>query len=106
MYKWQTGEPARIKKSTMLMAIVVLVLVYSMLQIFIPTIFGNVEAGEAGSEIYVEHVVSGGETLWDIAVMHRPDADPREIVWEIREINGITPLVRVGDVVRVPVVVE
>jgi nucleoid-associated protein YgaU len=102
MLKLSTGEPARIKKSTMLTAILVLVLVYSMLQIFIPTIFGNVEAGEAGSEVYVEHVVSGGETLWDIAVMHRPDADPRAVVWEIRQVNDIGAVIYPGQVVRVP----
>jgi hypothetical protein len=36
MLKLKTGEPARIKKSTMLMAIVVLVLAYAAAQYFIP----------------------------------------------------------------------
>lgn len=82
MLKWHDGRKPIKKMPRWIMAIVLLVLLYALLQIFIPTIFGNVEAGEAGSEVYVEHVVSGGETLWDIAVMHRPDADPRAVVWE------------------------
>ena len=50
----------------------------------------------------MEHVVSGGETLWDIAVMHRPDADPREIVWKMKQVNDIGAVIYPGQVVRVP----
>ena len=98
MLKWGVGEPYK-KTYRIIMVILVLVLMYAMLQIFIPTILGKVEAG---SEVYVEHVVSGGETLWDIAVMHRPDADPREVVWEIRQVNDIGAVIYPGQVVRVP----
>ena len=103
MLKWHDGREPIKKMPRWIMAIILLVLLYALLQIFIPTIFGNVEAGEAGSEVYVEHVVSGGETLWDIAVMHRPDADPRAVVWEIRQVNDIGAVIYPGQVVRVPV---
>ncbi len=96
MLKWQTGEPARIKKSTMLMAIVVLVLVYSLIQAFIPRVLANNE------QVYIEHTVESGQTLWDIAVMYRSDADPRQVIYEIKKASGCDSVIYPGQVVRVP----
>lgn len=106
MLKWHDGREPIKKMPHWIMAILVLVLMYALLQIFIPTIFGNVEAGEAGSEFYVEHVVSGGETLWDIAVMYRSDADPRQVIYEIKQASECGAVIYPGQVVRVPVGVE
>ena len=44
MFKWGVGEPYK-KTYRIIMVILVLVLMYAMLQIFIPTILGKVEAG-------------------------------------------------------------
>ena len=96
MLKWQTGEPARIKKSTMLMAILFLVLAYAVMQHFMPTANAN------NQDIYIEHTVEPGETLWQIARHYRPDADPRQVVWEIRQVNDIGAVIYPGQVVRVP----
>jgi hypothetical protein len=37
------------------------------------------------------HVVERGETLWSIAVGLQPGRDPRDIVFEITETNGVDP---------------
>ncbi len=97
MLKWQTGEPARIKKSTMLMAILVLVLVYSLIQAFIPKVSANNE------QVYIEHIVEAGDTLHDISIRHRPDQDWRKTAYEIQKASDCTALIRPGQVLLVPV---
>lgn len=103
MLKWHDGRKPIKKMPRWIMAILVLVLMYAMLQIFIPTIFGKVEAGEAGSEVYVEHVVEPGETLYAISIRYRPDRDWRETAYEIQKASDYTALIRPGQVLRVPV---
>jgi Tfp pilus assembly protein FimV len=52
----------------------------------------------------VSHTVSQGETLWSIAASTNPNADPREVVYAIRNINDIDPgHLRPGLVLKVPV---
>ena len=97
MFKWQTGEPARIKKSTMLMAILFLVLAYAVMQHFMPTANAN------NQDIYIEHTVEAGETLWQIAQHYRPDVDPRQVVCQIKKASGCSALIRPGQVLLVPV---
>lgn len=101
MFRLYTGDPYK-KTYRLIWAILLLLLAYSILQNFIPTI-PKTSANSATNQLYIEHVVSSGETLWDIARRYRSDADPREIVWEIREASGCTALVKVGQVVLVPV---
>ncbi len=60
-------------------------------------------APTAEEQTYIRHTVEKRETLWSIAQQYRPDADPREIVDQIREINGITPIIQAGQVLLVPV---
>ncbi len=95
MLKWGVGEPYK-KTYRIIMVILVLVLVYSLIQAFIPRILANNE------QVYIEHTVESGQTLWDIAVMYRSDADPRAVVWEIRQVNDIGAVIYPGQVVRVP----
>ena len=53
----------------------------------------------------VQHIVQPGETLWGIAQVYRPGEDPRKVVYEIQEINGIGgALIREYQLVVVPVV--
>ncbi len=49
------------------------------------------EASVDQEEIVVPdtHQVQPGETLWQIAKEYYPDTDPRKVVWEIRELNGM-----------------
>ena len=52
----------------------------------------------------VDVTVRPGDTLWSIAAQAAPDRDPRAVIDEIRELNQVTgDLVRVGEVLRVPV---
>lgn len=97
MFKWQTGEPARIKKSTMAKAIILLALAYTILHSIIPRISTNNE------QVYVEHVVEAGDTLHDISIRHRPDQDWRKTAYEIQQASDCTALIRPGQVLLVPV---
>jgi len=48
-------------------------------------------------------VVEPGDTLWAIASAHYPDADPRERVEAIEQLNGLSgPVIEVGEVLRLP----
>jgi nucleoid-associated protein YgaU len=48
-------------------------------------------------------VVESGDSLWGIAVRTAPDADPREVVTRIRELNGMrSNLIQPGQVLLVP----
>jgi nucleoid-associated protein YgaU len=96
MFKWGVGEPYK-KTYRIIMAILVLVLVYSLIQVFIPKVSANNE------QVYIEHTVESGQTLWDIAVMYRSDADPRQVIYEIEKASGCSALIRPGQVLLVPV---
>jgi nucleoid-associated protein YgaU len=51
------------------------------------------------------YVVQSGDTLWDIARARvGPEGDPRTMVADIREANGLgTAVLRSGEVLRLPV---
>ncbi len=51
---------------------------------------GSALGGEqAGPSPVVQHVVSPGETLWQVAVRVAPREDPRDVVLRIVEANGL-----------------
>lgn len=82
------------KLSTAIMAILTLVLVYAIIHACIPASAGN-------ERLYIEHTVQPGETLWQIARHYRPDADPRQVVWEIKQASGCDSVIYPGQVVKV-----
>ena len=98
MFRLYTGDPYK-KTYRLIWAILLLLFIIAMYQNNMP----KTSANSATNQLYIEHVVQSGETLWSIATQLRPDADPREIVWEIQESSGCTAMIRVGQVVLVPV---
>ncbi len=87
------------KKDKRLAAI--LALAYIVL-IFVMYMHSPKQAAYSASR-YARYTVQGGDTLWSIAKTYRPDADPREIVWEIQQASDATALIRPGQVLLVPV---
>lgn len=55
---------------------------------------------------YQTYTVTQGETLWSIAKSTNPEEDPREIVYLIRKENNITPIIKPGQTIKVPVFKE
>lgn len=57
----------------------------------------------AGSGVLVPVTVDRGDTLWAIAQEYSPDRDPRAVIEEIREVNGLAEgVLPVGLVLQVP----
>lgn len=54
-------------------------------------------------KIYIKYTVKEGDTLWRISERFNPDEDPRKIVYEIRKVNNITPMIYPGQEILVPV---
>lgn len=49
----------------------------------------------------VEYIVQQGDTLWNIAEEHRPNADPRKAVYEIKQRNGLEGHIQPGQVLEI-----
>ncbi|WP_258070035.1 LysM peptidoglycan-binding domain-containing protein [Arthrobacter sp. SX1312] len=63
------------------------------------------QAGESAptATATVEVSVVTGETLWDLAVRHAPERDPRDVVAEIVELNDLpSSVVQAGQSIAVP----
>ncbi len=97
MLKWHDGRKPIKKSPRWAIAILVLVLAYAVLHSILPKVSANNE------QVYIEHTVESGQTLWDIAVMYRSDADPRQVIYEIKKASGCSALIRPGQVLLVPV---
>lgn len=53
---------------------------------------------------FVEYTVQPGDTLWSIAgEFNQPGKDVRELIYNIRKVNDISPVIHPGQVVLVPV---
>ncbi|MBP2016812.1 nucleoid-associated protein YgaU [Symbiobacterium terraclitae] len=51
----------------------------------------------------VHHTVAYGDTLWDIAVAHAGNRDVREVVYQIRRLNGLSSAeIHPGQVLFIP----
>jgi LysM repeat protein len=51
----------------------------------------------------VDVTVGPGDSLWSIATSRAPDRDPRAVIDEIEQLNGLSSdVLRVGVVLRVP----
>ena len=97
MLKWHDGREPYKKTCRWIMAILVLVLAYTILNSIIPRVSANNE------QVYIEHIVEAGDTLHDISIRYRPDQDWRKTAYEIQQASGCTALIRPGQVLLVPV---
>jgi LysM repeat protein len=52
---------------------------------------------------YIKVVVAPGDTIWSIAKEHNTYSDIRKLVYDIRKLNNITPIIQPGQVLKVPV---
>lgn len=52
-------------------------------------------------KIYIKYTVQEGDTLWSIAKKYT-DEDPRKLIYEIREVNNITPMIYPGQTIEIP----
>lgn len=58
---------------------------------------------EPGTPVPARSVtVQPGDTLWGIAAETRPGEDPRVVVHEITELNGLSGQLQIGDEIAVP----
>jgi hypothetical protein len=64
-------------------------------------LFPSTERTRHGSEVL--HIVEPRETLWSIAEKYNPHMDPREVIQDMRAVNGIGSMIHPGQVLKVPV---
>ncbi len=64
--------------------------------------YGSSTHGDALESDVAVHIVAPGETLWNIAKFYSPHADPRKVVYVIRAINSISPIIYPGQEILVP----
>jgi LysM repeat protein len=63
-------------------------------------------------ETYIKHIVSPGESIWEIAVQYHPNEDTRKTVWAIRVYNAksdgtrLSPKIIPGQIIKVPMDIE
>ncbi len=86
-------EQEQLKKKLCLAVIVTVVFILLVL------FTGNSEGYQ--DTVFIEYKVQAGDTLWDIAKEQRGERDVREVVYEIRQDNGIDPLIFPGQVLKI-----
>lgn len=68
----------------------------------ISTSFMNYTKKKEKIQKYETYVVKQGDTLWKIAKRYT-DGDPRRLIYEIRKHNDISPIIRPGQVIEIPI---
>lgn len=101
MHRWEV-EPYTYKKNSRQLAatIILLCIIASFAILMQPS---DAKQAVIFSDQYEQYVVRPGDTLWGIAKAHSNGQDIRHLVWEIQEVNGITPLIHPGQTLWVPV---
>jgi nucleoid-associated protein YgaU len=101
MLRWETQPYTYKKNNHQLVATIILLCIISIFYVLMQ----HPSAGQVTifADEYTEYVVQPGDTLWSIAREYRGRRDIRDVVWELREVNGITPMIHPGQVLWVPV---
>lgn len=86
------------RKKLFLIAVICIVSSFTI----ISTSFMNYTKKKEKIQKYETYVVKQGDTLWSIAKRYT-DGDPRKLIYEIRELNNITPVIRPGQEIKIPV---
>lgn len=79
---------SRAVRRTRTLRLLLLVLVALIVLVFAPRIVQT--AGRTAVPHTVSHVVSHGETLWEIASAHSQGEDVRRVIARIKRLNGLT----------------
>ena len=58
---------------------------------------------KSGYSRTIPHIVGSNETLWSIAKLYNANKETRQVVEQIRKINGCTPIIHIGQVLEIPI---
>jgi hypothetical protein len=96
--------PPRLTRRGRIVVTGVSALLVGALSVGLATAAQATRAGSASPGRYVARVaVLPGQSLWSLAEAHDPDADPRAVIQEIRQLNSMSgDQVRAGEVLWVP----
>jgi nucleoid-associated protein YgaU len=94
------------RRGRLVRSLVLMVLVVALAAVWMGRLTGEpARAGTDGAPpvVTASVVVQQGDSLWNIAQRVSPDADPREVVDRIRDLNGLrSNLIQPGQVLLVP----
>lgn len=100
MYCWQRQINERAKDVTygiVLLSVLCVLFVAGALYVLAVSMWDSVELE------WVEYTVQPGDTLWGIAATNVHSQAIDKTVWQIRERNGIDPVIWPGQVLEIPV---
>jgi hypothetical protein len=101
MMRWETRTNVQGLNIKQLMVIFILLSCLAILTMY-PQPSNTGQATVFASQ-YEEYIVQPGDTLWSIAKAHRGRRDIRDVVWELQEVNQITPIIHPGQAIWVPI---
>ncbi|MDO6353556.1 LysM domain-containing protein [Caloramator sp. CAR-1] len=78
------------------------ILVATSTVISISTSFMNYPKKKEKFQRFETYVVQQGDTLWSIAKKYT-NGDPRRLIYEIRKHNDISPIIRPGQAIEIPI---
>lgn len=82
-----TGSHRRAWRLTPRGRVVIAALITIALSVLIPL---RAEAGAGAQTTWAPHIVQPGDTLWSLVHEIDPGADPRGLMAQVREVNGLT----------------
>lgn len=107
-WAWHPSDllPGRLRLAAAALGLVLVVLAIAVASAWSSGAIGAIGGGPLGSAQPVATTsitVAPGDTLWSIAARRYPNADPRQKVFEIEQLNGLPgPAIDAGQRLRVP----